>query len=187
MSLTPGKLRRAASHLRHGGIAAYPTEAIYGLGCDPWNPDAVYSLLELKQRPVTKGLILIASTFEQLLPFIILPPQPVLERILASWPGPVTWVLPVSPSVPLWLRGEHQTIAARVTAHPIASALCNAFDGALVSTSANPAGRRPARTSIHVRRYFRHANELFIIHGRVGKLARPTPIYDALSGRCLRQ
>ncbi len=186
-SITSWKLRQAVRHVRQGGIIAYPTEAVYGLGCDPYNLFAVYSLLELKQRPMAKGLILIASALEQLLPFITLPPEPILERILATWPGPITWLLPISPHVPPWLCGEHNTIAVRVTAHPTASALCKAFAGALVSTSANPAGSRPARTALQVRRYFRQVKEIHILPGHLGKLNRPTPIYDALNGRCLRR
>ncbi len=185
--ITSWKLNQAIRHIHQGGIIAYPTEAVYGLGCDPCNRFAVGSLLELKQRPIEKGLILIASKFEQLLPFITLPPEPILEQILNTWPGPVTWLFPTAPNVPPWLCGEHNTLAVRITAHPIASALCKALTGALVSTSANPAGSRPARTPLQVRRYFRETKDMFIVPGQVGKLNRPTPIYDALSGRCLRR
>lgn len=72
-ALSPHRLHLAARVLREGGVIAYPTEAVFGLGCDPLNRDAVMRLLAIKRRPVEKGLILIASTFDQLLPFVVLP------------------------------------------------------------------------------------------------------------------
>lgn len=180
------RLQRAICHLRRGGILAYPTEGVYGLGCDPRNAEAVERILVLKDRPATKGLILIAAAFEQLLPFIQIPPEDILGRISATWPGPVTWVLPASSRAPSWLRGRHTTVACRVTDHPIATALCWAFGGALISTSANPTGRLPARSPLQVRRYFGHDPSILLIPGPLGKLEGPTPIFDALSGRCLR-
>ena len=178
-------LRRAAAVIRDGGIVAYPTEAVYGLGCDPLNPDTVLRLLALKGRSVAKGLILIAADFEALRPFVGSVDAAVLRRVRHSWPGPVTWLLPAAPGVPRWLRGAHQTIAVRVTAHPPAAALCRAWGGALVSTSANPAGRPPARTAPTVRRYFGNRVDC-ILSGRTGGAAAPTEIRDVRSGRVVR-
>ncbi len=180
------RLRLAVRHLRRGGVIAYPTEGVFGLGCDPWNREAVEEILTLKGRPADKGLILIAATLEQLLPFIRLPSEAVAARLLRTWPGPVTWILPASPLAPDWLRGGRPTLACRVTAHPVAARLCLAFGGPLVSTSANPAGRPPARSLLQVRRYFDAPAALLPIPGPLGGLHGPTPIFDALSGRCLR-
>lgn len=140
-------LEQATAALRRGEIVAYPTEAVWGLGCDPFDAAAVQRLLALKQRPQAKGVILIAAGIEQLLPWIDLAGLPDARRVelLASWPGPHTWTVPCRESVPDWLRGEHDSLAVRVTAHPLAAALCRAFDGPLVSTSANLAGAPPAR------------------------------------------
>ena len=179
------RLRHAAAVIRAGGIVAHPTEAVYGLGCDPLNPGAVRRLLALKGRPATKGLILIAADFEALRPFVGTVDAAVLRRVRHSWPGPVTWLLPAAPGVPWWLRGSHPTIALRVTAHPLAAALCRAWGGALVSTSANPAGRPPARTALTVRRYFGRGVDL-ILTGPTGGAAAPTEIRDACSGRIVR-
>ena len=110
--------------LRQGGIVAYPTESVYGLGCDPLNPDAVYRLLELKRRPASKGLILISDSFARLQPFLGPIPDNRLAIVLRSWPGPVTWVMPAQADVPEWLRGRHTSLAVRVTDHPLATALC---------------------------------------------------------------
>ncbi|MCX8048541.1 MAG: Sua5/YciO/YrdC/YwlC family protein [Methylohalobius sp.] len=175
---------QAVRWLAQGGIIAYPTEAVYGLGCDPLNEAAVRTILSLKRRPPEKGLILIAADLSQLLPFIQIPPKEILAKVLATWPGPVTWLLYAAPWVPPWLRGEHPTLAVRVTAHPIASALCREFGRPLVSTSANPSGRPPARSPQRVRSYFRLP--LLIVPGPVGGLARPTPILDPYSDQRLR-
>lgn len=175
-------LRRAARRLQEGGIVAYPTEGVYGLGCDPFNPEAVERLFDLKRRPQHKGLILLAADFSQIEPFLDLTPA-MRDKLLATWPGPVTWIVPVTKEMPEWLARDG-TVAVRVTAHPHAAALCRAFGGAIVSTSANPSGRPPARNAIHVRRYF--GKEVFVLAGATGGLNRPTPIYDARSGQRLR-
>lgn len=187
--MTPWHLRQAALALRHGGIIAYPTEAVYGLGCDPLNAAAVLRLLALKNRPIEKGLILIASDFQQLAPFVCAPDADMMRRISATWPGPITWLLPAKAETPAWLRGAHASLAVRVTAHPQAAALCRAFGGALVSTSANPAGRPPARHPLRVRHYFNHySNEPldYILHGAVYSHTKPTEIRDVLTGKVIR-
>jgi len=183
--MSPFHLRAARRALLAGGIVAYPTEAVYGLGCDPLNPDSVTRLLAIKQRPWQKGLILIASHRHQLDPYI----EPVEDRIEQqleqTWPGPVTWLLPARPEVPRWLRGTHDTLAVRVTAHPLAAALCNAFGGPIVSTSANLTGHEPARSALRVRRELGGLVD-YILHGALGELAQPTEIRDARTGRVIR-
>ena len=184
-ALSPHRLHLAARVLREGGVIAYPTEAVFGLGCDPLNRDAVMRLLAIKRRPVEKGLILIASTFDQLLPFVVLPRPDLQQQLDASWPGPVTWLLPARPDTPRWLRGTHASLAVRVTAHPGAAALCNAFGGPIVSTSANILGRPPARTPLQVR--LRCPGVDLVVNGPTGGLRRPTEIGDAVSGARIRQ
>ncbi len=178
------KLQYAARVLRAGGVVAYPTEAVFGLGCDPWNQAAVLRLLAIKQRPMDKGLILIANRLEQLLPFLRPLGTEVEQRLRETWPGPVTWLLPARPAAPRWLRGRHSKLAVRVTAHPLAAALCEAFGGPIVSTSANASGRPPARSALHTR--LRCPGVDLILSGATGGLARPTPIRDALSGEVHR-
>lgn len=181
----PWHLREAARNFRQGNLIAYPTEAVYGLGCNPLDWHAVERLLALKQRSLSKGLILIAADFEQLRPFISLPSAEIMEPIFATWPGPVTWLLPAAPDLPFWLTGKHQTLAVRVTAHPIAADLCRACDSPLVSTSANISSRPPTRSALTLRRHFKR--ELgFILNGQVGSLKQPTPIRDALGGTLIR-
>jgi L-threonylcarbamoyladenylate synthase len=183
--LSRQRLDRAARCLLAGGIVAYPTEAVYGLGCLPFTLDAVARILALKGRSARKGLILIACSVEQLEPFVALADAPRRDEILASWPGPVTWVLPSRRDVPSLLTGGRNTLAVRVTAHPEARYLCERTGSALVSTSANRAGRRPARSTLEVRARLGRSVDV-ICGGRVGDLARPTTIRDAATGNVLR-
>jgi L-threonylcarbamoyladenylate synthase len=183
--MSPFWLRRAARVLRAGGIVAYPTEGVYGLGCDPLDPGAVRRVLALKGRPARKGLILIAADFGQVRPFLLPPGRQLGRRLRKDWPGPVTWVLPAAPGVPGWLTGGRDTLAVRVTAHPLAAALCRTFGRALVSTSANRSGTAPARSALAVRRRFGDAVDL-ILSGPLGALRGPTPIRDGTTGAALR-
>lgn len=183
--MTPFQLREAARLLHQGGILAYPTEAVFGLGCDPLNEQAVLRLLAIKQRAMSKGLILIGADMEHIQPYM----QPVdktgMQRVLDSWPGPATWLLPAAEWVPRWLTGQHDSIALRLTAHPLAAALCRAFGGAIISTSANLSKRPPARTPLQAR--IRCANQPdMILCGPTGPLDSPTPIRDALTGHSIR-
>lgn len=179
------RLRLAAHVIRHGGVVAYPTEAVYGLGCDPWNQLAVEHLLTIKQRDVSKGLILVAADPAQLACFVEDLPPARMAEIRASWPGSHTWLLPIRPSTPRWLTGRFDTLAVRVTAHPIAAALCRAYGGAIVSTSANRADRPPARTSLQVRLALEDRS-YYLLAGACHGSGRPSTIRDGRTGRVLR-
>ncbi|MEY3808545.1 MAG: hypothetical protein RI893_1521 [Pseudomonadota bacterium] len=178
------KIKNAVRHLKAGAVIAYPTEAVYGLGCDPLNEEAVMTLLEIKQRPVDKGLILIASSLAQLQSYLDLD-QTLIDRITPTWPGPVTWVIPAQSWVPRWLTGDHDTLAVRVTNQPIAHDLCAQFGSPLVSTSANPTTRPAIKVARKLLKAFAQA-DIFIVPGSVGSLAQETAIYEALTGKRLR-
>lgn len=178
-------LINAATVLHRGGIIAYPTEAVFGLGCDPLNQQAVMRLLKLKGRPWQKGVILIAADFTQLSPFILPLSDSEREQVLASWPGPVTWLLPAQPWVPRWIRGAHDTVAVRVPGHGLAQELCRLFNGPIVSTSANRAGRQPFVESLPLRCQL--GSELdWIVDGQVGGRSEPSRICDLKTGKVLR-
>lgn len=179
------RLRFAAHILRAGGVVAYPTEAVYGLGCNPWSLDAVMRLLAMKRRPVSKGLILIASDVRQLLPFVEPLPAERMSEILASWPGPNTWLFPARSETPDWLTGRFDTLAVRVSAHPAVRGLCDAFGGAIVSTSANQAQRAAARTPLRVRLGLGEPPD-YLLAGACRGSARPSTIRDGRTGRILR-
>ena len=176
---------KAIQVLKNGGIIAYPTEAVFGLGCDPDNLDAVSRLLLIKKRPANKGLILIASDWEQLIPYLqpLMPEQ--IAALMATWPGPVTWLIPARESISPLLKGDHTTLAVRITAHPIACALCQQFGKPIVSTSANYSDALPCRAANEVARIFKTDID-YIVQGKTGGLARPTEIRDLLSGTVWR-
>lgn len=180
------ELQRAADVIRAGGIVAYPTEAVYGLGCDPGNEGAVRRLLALKQRPGDKGLILIAADITQLTPWLGSLDARSRSRCEATWPGAATWVVPAREGISPLLTGGRDTLAVRVTAHPVAAALCRTCGHALVSTSANRSGEAPLRDAAAVAKAFGADIEL-VLSGALGGAARPTPIRDARSGAVLRE
>ncbi|RDI98975.1 tRNA threonylcarbamoyladenosine biosynthesis protein RimN [Dyella solisilvae] len=184
---TLDELDAAAALLRRGGVIAYPTEAVFGLGCDPHDRVAFERLFALKQRPPTQGVLLIAAEFAQVERYIdtVAVPAEVMAQVQASWPGPNTWIFPRSPAVPEWVAGAHAGIALRVTAHAPAAALCRAYGGALVSTSANPHGEPPARSVATLETYFGGALD-GLLDAPLGELERPTVIRDALSGAIIR-
>jgi L-threonylcarbamoyladenylate synthase len=171
--------------LAAGAVVACPTEAVWGLSCDPANEEAVLRLLDLKQRPVDKGLILVAADIEQFGWLLRDLERPDRSRLQLTWPGPVTWLVPHRQRVPPWICGDFDTVALRVTAHPTMAELCRAFGGPLVSTSANVAGRQPAREQFQLWRYF--GDELDgVVPGRLGGDANPTVIRDLESDNIVR-
>jgi L-threonylcarbamoyladenylate synthase len=177
-------LQQAAQICRMGGIIAYPTEAVYGLGCDPLNESAVNRILQLKQRPVEKGLILISDSLEKLLPYIAVSDEQI-NTLLQPQPQATTWLVPISELTPFWICGEYDTVAIRLTQHRLAKELCSHLPFPLVSTSANPASKPPARNALQVRNYF--ADEIdVILCGTVNLEARPSVIKDIATGKILR-
>jgi L-threonylcarbamoyladenylate synthase len=177
----------AAGLLHAGGVIAYPTESVWGLGCDPFDEGAVRRLLAIKQRPVDKGLILIAASLPQLDGLVDWDALPVVRRdaVFASWPGPHTWVVPATARTPRWITGAHDSVAVRVSAHRVVVALCNAFGGVLVSTSANPAGLPAPHALSSIAPGLLAALDGSLI-GETSGLPRPTPIRDARSGAEIR-
>ena len=182
--LTPKDRVLIECSLQQESVFAYPTEAVYGLGCDPWSERAVIQLLSLKKRPVTKGLILLASDLSALSPLTdrLSPTQ--LAQLKTTWPGPITWTLPHFGLIPSWIHGGKSTVAVRVSAHPVAASVARHAGGLIVSTSANPSGLNPAKTALRCQRYF--GPHFPITSGQVGTLDKPTEIHDLLSGDKLR-
>lgn len=185
MIATSTEIETAVTHLQQGDVIAYPTEAVYGLGCDPFNQTAVNKILQLKQRSVDKGLILIASSWEQIKE-LVLPIDPdKLKAILSTWPGPNTWIFPASKKAPKWITGQHKSIALRITAHPTAQAICTAFNGPIVSTSANKSNQAAIKELDLLKKAF--GNEVdYIVPGQLGDLDQPTQIKDAVSSKIIR-
>jgi L-threonylcarbamoyladenylate synthase len=175
-------IHRAGRILRSGGVVAYPTEGVFGLGCMPDDVDAVIRILSIKKRSPALGLVLIASDTEQLEDWADLPESKELE---SSPDRPVTWIVPAKQGVPYWITGEHPGIAVRITTHAIARALCDAADSALVSTSANVAGSPPVRSAYVLRRRFGCLVDC-IVPGRCGPATGPSEIRELKSGKVIR-
>jgi len=188
------RLARAVAILRAGGVIAYPTEAVFGLGCDPRCEAALRRMAAIKRRRFTKGLILIGAEGAHLEPFVRPDWMDWVERRLVrelrpSDP-PVTWLLPARAGAPGAVTGRRSgsgaRVAVRVTAHPIAAGLCRGFGSAIVSTSANTAAAPPARSALDARRRLgRHVD--LVVPGPTGGHLRPSAIRDAESGRTLRE
>lgn len=178
-------LKKAATTLQSGGVIAYPTEAVYGLGCDPMNQLSVQKILRLKNRPAGKGLILIAASFEQLEPYLDTLTPSLFAKVMSTWPGPTNWLLPPNFATPKILRGDFKLQAMRVSNHPMVQALCKQFGGAIVSTSANVSGRPAATTALQVR--LRFSNKLdYILPGEVGSQKKPCEIRNGLNDQLIR-
>ncbi len=179
------KLHSACRALKRGEVIAYPTEAVWGLGCDPYDEHALWQILRLKQRPYEKGVILVAANMAQLHPFLLGLSEDQLATLSNSWPGPNTWIIPHNGHCPQWIRGSHNSLAVRVSTHPVVQALCEQFGGPIVSTPANPAGLPPARDQLQARRYFIN-QPLTYAPGNVGKEQQPTQIRHLLTGQIVR-
>lgn len=179
-------LQKAVDVLHTGGVIAYPTEAVWGLGCDPFDALAVDKILRLKQRPMEKGLIVVAANMQQIAPLLDELSADERKVLASSWPGPNTWLLPDPHQYfPAWIRGSFSTVAVRVSAHPLMNKLCLAYGGPIVSTSANPAALPPARSRLRVLRWFGR-NVDYVLPGQLGGRSTPSAIRDLRSGQVFR-
>jgi L-threonylcarbamoyladenylate synthase len=177
--------RQLAKRVQAGGVIAYPTEGVWGLGCDPWNPEAVRRILTIKERSVDKGLILIAADYEQLAPFLAPLSSDLIYRLTERWPGSFTWVVEHNGSLPGWVTGERNSIAVRVPGHPMARALCRHAGMPLVSTSANRSGKPGMTDRLQVS--LKLGAELDgIAPGQTLAGAQPSQIRDLISGELFR-
>ncbi|KUJ83074.1 tRNA threonylcarbamoyladenosine biosynthesis protein RimN [Microbulbifer flavimaris] len=178
-------VRFAARAIAAGAVIAHPTESVWGLACDPFNRDAVERLLQLKNRPVAKGLILVSGDSDDFGGLLDNLSAEQRQKMTESWPGPVTWLVPHFGLVPPWISGDHHSVALRCTDHPFTAALAHAFGGPIVSTSANPGGCQPARSKYQVLRYFGDSLD-FVGGGATGGRQSPSEIRDLVTGQVIR-
>lgn len=176
-------LRKAAKVIERGGVVAYPTEGVFGLGCLPDDAAAVARILDIKQRDVSMGLVLIVSDPAQLAGWTDLDTGEL--DLHSSDDKPVTWIIPATEDVPDWIKGKHDSIAVRQTTHPVARSLCELVDSPLVSTSANLSGRPPASNAFILRRLFGTLVD-YIVPGDCGPASGPSEIRDMNTGKVLR-
>lgn len=178
------RVQQAARVIQGGGVIAYPTEAVWGLGCDPWDEEAVDRLLAIKSRSVDKGLIVVADNIRQFDFLFEDFPDTWIDRMSATWPGPNTWLVPHQGLLPEWVTGVHDTVALRVSDHPVVRELC-ALVGPLISTSANPQGLPAAKSRLRVEQYFRGQLDL-VLGGALGGRKNPSVIRDLVTGDIVR-
>jgi L-threonylcarbamoyladenylate synthase len=144
-------LARAAEILRRGGLVAFPTETVYGLGADAQDPEALRRLYAVKGRPAEHPVIVHLAHAEQLDEWGV-DVAPAAHRLAAAcWPGPLTVVVRRAPRVPDEVTGGLDTVGLRVPAHPLAHALLQGFGGGLAAPSANQFGRVSPTTAAAVR------------------------------------
>lgn len=177
-------IEEAAKEIKRGNVIAYPTEAVWGIGCDPWSEKSVKKILELKSRSINKGFILIAEDIKVFSMLLKNLPIAYMKRLHATWPGPYTWVVPHQNLVPNWITGDKKTVALRVTNHPLVCQLCK-LTGPIVSTSANPLGMEPALSKEEVKNYFQSQVD-YILDGNLGKQQNPTLIIDIVTNNIIR-
>lgn len=175
---------KAANSIKQGKVIAYPTEYCFGLGCDLLNQKAVEKILTIKQRDVSKGLIIIADTIEQLSPWITVTPEQIL-KLQSSWPAPLTWLVPKSKQLPSWISGDSDKVAVRVADHKLAREICKASGTAIVSTSCNPAGLTPAKNAESAQKYFPNTLD-YIVDSPVGDARQASTIRDLISDTIIR-
>lgn len=174
-----------AAIVRKGGVIAYPTEAVFGLGCRPADAAAFERILEMKNRDVGKGVIVITDDLSRVAHWLEPVPEAMQAMAEASWPGPYTWLWPARAACPAWLRGSHTRLAVRVTAHPSVRELCAAAGSALVSTSANRSGEPPCRDTACVRECFQGRLD-GILDLPCGGVDAPSSIRDMVTGAWIR-
>ena len=181
------KVKNVVDAFKRGGLIAYPTEAVFGLGCDPDNEEALNRLLKLKQRPVEKGLILLAGNYAQLLPYIDDSniPQEKLSAVLSRWPDGITQLVPKNNKISPLLSGKFDTIAVRITSQPDVVALCKQTNKPIVSTSANLAGQEPAKTWQGLDPEVVKLVDYVVKEKTLGHKS-PSKIIDAITGNIIR-
>lgn len=180
------KASLAAKIMNLGGVIAYPTEAVWGLGCDPFQQSAVERLLDLKSRPMDKGLILISGHKKHFEPFLEPLTDELKSRFFSHQERPTTWLVPdYAGQIPYWVKGKHQSVAMRLTRHPLCCSLSSHFDGLVVSTSANPASRPSASSLAEVKHYF-HDQVDYCLQAPLGRSGAVSQIKDLVTDQVLR-
>ena len=178
------RIKSTVDRIRSGEVVACPAEAVWGLSCDPWNLSAVTLLCEMKQRALSKGLIVASGDVAHFAPLLDALDADERSRVLSSWPGPVTWLVPNCGYFPHWVTGESTEIAIRVTSAPALSSLCRELGGPVVTTSANWAGAQPAKHLFQVRRYF--GAQVAVVPGEVDLAGKPSTIKRIKTGEVVR-
>ena len=180
------EIQQAATIIKNGGVISYPTESVFGLGCDPMSELAVNKILQLKQRNIEKGLIIVAANLQQLNYYIEITEQE--KQKILNEKNAVTWLVKKSKQAPHWVHGNHTKIAIRISRHPTVVSLCNEINQPIISTSANPAGLTPATSKQQSMDYFSNGVDLYLddSSGSSDSSGQPTQIKDIESDAIIR-
>lgn len=179
------ELAQVALVLKQGGVIAYPTESVFGLGCDPNNLSALQKILDIKQRPAHKGLIILVSEINQALDYLQPLSQAQLDRLHQKSPRATTWLIPKAPELPELLCGTHQRLAVRITQHPVAKAICQYTNSPLVSTSCNLQGEPEMTQYSEVNAHFSDQLDMLVTGTCSGQ--KPSQIIDLITNQIIRQ
>lgn len=183
--MPPQRLRLAARLLRRGGVVVHATEGVWGLSAHAYHWRAVQRILELKQRDIRRGLIVVAADASQLAPLVAPGYDTAWQQARATWPAAITWLLPAAATAPFWLTGGQPTIALRQTPHALTRALCQTLGGPIVSTSANVSGRPPVASPWRARASFGTRIDL-VLGGQPDNPGRSSTICHAITGETIR-
>lgn len=176
---------RHAAHLVHqGGVIVYPTETVYGLGCNPMDVEAVSYLCRLKNRDISKGLILLGNSIELFADYIK-PLNATETGKISQSDEPTSWIVPAFENTPAWLTGNRDTLVIRITDHPVVSKLCNQLGHPLVSSSANPGAQKPAINALQIHRYFHNIVDAILVSSDTCS-GQPSAIKQLGTGELLR-
>ena len=171
-------------YLNQGFVIAYPTEGVWGLGCNPMDEDAVNRLCKLKERNIDEGLILVSSNQDHLAKFLFGLEYKLIKKAYSKWPGPHTWVIPANPEVPKWIKGKHETVALRWSDHSTIARITSAFGGPICSTSANIRGQKAAKTKQEVKDIF--GEKVYFVDGDLGDSQGATSMQNLETDEWLR-
>jgi len=176
---------QAAMIIRRGGVIAYPTETVYGLGCSPLQAQALQRIVQIKKRSPQKGLILISHRSELLHRFMgYLSPQQ-YQQLNTLQTRATTWLVPAAAGISPLLTGGHKTVAVRLSQHPLIQLLSEYLQSPIISTSANISGHDVCRSPLQIKLMFKQQLDK-IIYGTVAADALPSRIIDIRSGNIIR-
>lgn len=173
-------VRETAKILRRGSVVGYPTETVYGLGCDAFNPEAVKRIADVKRRKADKPFLILIPNADKLIRLVRYKPGYLDVLARNFWPGPLTLLVPHQNQLPADLTQGQPLIGVRVSSDPVCMAIFSDFDHPLVSTSANPAGSPPAQSAREVLRHFENRIDL-VLDGGERREQRPSTILDVSS------
>ena len=176
-------IRHAAHVINSGGIIAYPTDTIYGLGCDPYDADAVARLSDIKSRSALKQFILLAGHIEQIKAFVDLTEDQ--QQKITQNKEATSWVIKANKHTPAWLLNKDKTVTIRLSKHSDVKKLCHILGHAIISTSANLSGQRPARNALELHQRF-HSSIDKIMASNEKLTARPSKVIRLCDNHILR-